>query len=129
MNLILRTALVMSLSVGVLATLLTLSKIFIVKRGQVIVKINGQLEILGEKGDSLLSVLHVNDIQIPAPCAGRGTCKRCMIKVKAGGDEPTAIEKTRLSPEELDMQLRLACQIKLSGDMEIEIESEFISKS
>ncbi len=54
-------------------------------------------------------------------CRGMGTCGTCAIEVNGSVSEPTSVEKWRLGfpPHRADSNLRLACQCKVLGDLEI----------
>ena len=54
-------------------------------------------------------------------CRGIGTCGTCAIEVTGPVSEMTTIEKWRLSfpPHKTDSGLRLACQCRVLGDIEI----------
>jgi ferredoxin len=54
-------------------------------------------------------------------CRGLGTCGTCAIEVNGSVSEMSAIEKWRLSlpPHRANSGLRLACQCRVLGDLEI----------
>lgn len=57
-------------------------------------------------------------------CHGLGTCGTCAVEVRGQGGavtEPTALEGWRLSfpPHRTDRGLRLACQCRVIGDVEV----------
>ena len=54
-------------------------------------------------------------------CRGRGTCGTCAVEIEGAISEPTRAERLRLRlpPHELDSGLRLACQVKVLGDLEV----------
>lgn len=54
-------------------------------------------------------------------CRGHGTCGTCAVAIEGTGSEPTAAERRRLSipPHDPDAGLRLACQTRVQGDLEI----------
>ncbi len=69
----------------------------------------------------------VSDILSPAQsadhvCGGKGSCKKCRVKVFGELSVPTDAEKSCFSAEELRSGLRLACQTKVLGDCRIETE-------
>ena len=83
--------------------------------------VNGK-EIEGKTGESLLSVLHNNNIKIKANCEGNGACGTCQIKLdeehynklEISDDEMDILEKqTNLTPTS-----RLACQLILNEDFD-----------
>jgi ferredoxin len=55
-------------------------------------------------------------------CYGLGTCGTCSVKITGKVNKMTKTEKVRLSipPHNIDRGLRLACQIKVIGDIKIE---------
>lgn len=54
-------------------------------------------------------------------CRGRATCGTCAVRVEGAVSEPTAAELRRLSlpPHDKSSGLRLACQIRVLGDVEV----------
>jgi ferredoxin len=54
-------------------------------------------------------------------CRGLGACGTCAIRIVGPVSEPTAIERVRLElpPHDRDGGLRLACQCKVLGDLEV----------
>ncbi len=51
------------------------------------------------------------------PCGGRGLCGQCLVRVRGAASPPTGVERLRgLRPP-----LRLACQVRVLGDLEVEI--------
>ena len=54
-------------------------------------------------------------------CRGLGTCGTCAVQVSGPVSEMNAIEKWRLSfpPHRANSGLRLACQCRVLGDLEI----------
>lgn len=78
--------------------------------------------ITTEVGDKLYKILLDNDEFIDGPCGGRGTCGRCKIKYISGQiPSITEDEKKLLSEEELNAGMRLACLVKPTSDIEIDI--------
>lgn len=62
-----------------------------------------------KKGENLLQVIAKKDSSLDASCAGRGICGKCKIQLVSGNLPFTETEKKRLSKEELDSGIRLAC--------------------
>jgi ferredoxin len=54
-------------------------------------------------------------------CGGLGTCGTCAVAVAGPTDEPTARERRRLAvpPHDPDCGLRLACQTRVRGDLDV----------
>ena len=92
--------------------------------GPVMIKINGEKEIEVASGDSLLTTLGVQKIFLPSACGGGGTCIQCECHVLKGGGEALPTETPHFSRKELKEGARLACQVKVNQDMEINIPEE-----
>lgn len=54
-------------------------------------------------------------------CRGRGLCGTCAVEIQGPVSEPTPAEQRRLArpPFAADSGLRLACQCKVLGDLEV----------
>jgi uncharacterized 2Fe-2S/4Fe-4S cluster protein (DUF4445 family) len=78
--------------------------------------------IKGRQGDNLLFVLQKNKMIGDFPCAGKGTCGKCKVKVLSGTIEPSHEDKTHLTPEEIADGFRLACCVKVSAPIELSVQ-------
>ena len=78
-------------------------------------------------GDTLLNVLSANKLFIPSACGGKGSCGVCKVHVHAGGGTLLSTEEGHVSRGEAREGCRLACQVKVKSDMEIELEPEVFS--
>ena len=110
-------------------TLLLVVLLLVVKQklapsGPVKIKINGEKEIEVPSGGSLLSTLGTQKIFLPSACGGGGTCIQCECHVLAGGGEALPTETPHFTRKELKEGARLACQVKVKQNMEIEIPEE-----
>lgn len=68
-------------------------------------------------GSRLQDAIDTSGADIPFGCR-EGNCATCMIEVIDGGENlnaPTSNEQITLLEEELEMNIRLACQCKVSG--------------
>lgn len=73
---------------------------------------------------TVLETLHAAGLHLRAACGGTGECGLCRIHVEAGHvNEPTSAERCQLSAAELAQGLRLACQVRTSGDAQISLET------
>lgn len=107
-----------------LVTLLLFAKEKLAPSGPVKIVINHEKEIETPSGNSLLTTLGNNKIFLPSACGGGGTCLQCECKVIKGGGEPLPTEIPNFTRKELQEGYRLACQVKVRQDMEIEIPEE-----
>jgi Na+-transporting NADH:ubiquinone oxidoreductase subunit F len=108
-----------------LAFLLEVADSYLGFYGECEIDINGggkELKVQG--GGSLLSTLMEQGIFIPSACGGRGSCGYCKVKVHQGGGPLLPTETPWLETAEVKADVRISCQIKVRGDMEIEIPPE-----
>jgi uncharacterized 2Fe-2S/4Fe-4S cluster protein (DUF4445 family) len=71
------------------------------------------------KGTQLQRLLFDHGAEFP--CGGRGTCKRCKVKVLAG-ELPIKDGDKELPVDELDAGMRLACLHTVESDLTLELE-------
>ncbi|WP_170229212.1 ASKHA domain-containing protein [Polyangium fumosum] len=76
-------------------------------------------------GHSLLEVAHSRGIAINAPCGGRGSCGKCIVRVLAGNAPPTEEDRAVLSEGMLREGLRLSCRIRPRTPVTVEVQSRF----
>lgn len=91
------------------------------------VTLNGLRPLPAQTSKTLLMVLVDAGVAIPAACGGSGTCGLCRVTVGQGGGEPTPTELARLSPAELKARVRLACQVRLRGDVAVQVPDDALS--
>lgn len=109
----------------VLVTLILIAKHFMVNSGDVTIGINGDPEkaIKVPAGDKLLNSLSSQGIFIPSACGGGGACGQCRCKVLKGGGDVLPTELGHLTKRDVKEGWRLACQVGVRQDMEIELEA------
>ncbi|WP_420813362.1 NADH:ubiquinone reductase (Na(+)-transporting) subunit F [Plesiocystis pacifica] len=78
-------------------------------------------------GATLLNTLADNKIFIPSACGGMGSCGVCIVHVHEGGGAVLPTEEGWLSRGQIREGCRLACQVKVKQNMEIEVEPEVFS--
>lgn len=61
-------------------------------------------------GQTLLSLLTEQDLNLPSPCGGKGICGKCKVKIT---DQTTTNQ----------VEYRLACQVQVTADLTIELPS------
>ena len=108
----------------ILVSLLLFAKEKLAPSGPVKLVINHEKEIETPSGNSLLTTLGNNKIFLPSACGGGGTCLQCECKVLEGGGEPLPTEIPNFTRKELQEGYRLACQVKVRQNMQIEIPEE-----
>jgi len=115
------TAIVVAL---VLVILFAKSKL--VSTGDVTIAINGDPEkaVTTPAGGKLLGALADQGIFIPSACGGGGTCGQCRVDVHSGGGDILPTELGHITKREAKEGCRLACQVAVKQDMNIEVEDE-----
>lgn len=117
-----------TLLVVVLTGALILARNRLIPQEAVTVTINGRKQIEAARGDQLLSVLHGAGIAIPAACGGTGTCGLCRVTVEGAGlGDVQATELGILSPAERRNNIRLACQTKLRGPVDVTVAADVLA--
>ena len=98
----------------------------LVSTGDVTITVNGDPEkaMKASAGGTLLNVLSEQKVFIPSACGGKGSCGVCTVNVKDGGGAMLPTELSHISRGEAKEGCRLACQVKVKQDMEIEIPAE-----
>ena len=72
-------------------------------------------------GNSLLSYLIDNGVEVNSSCGGKGTCGYCKVKVESGGGQILPTEEIFMSRQEKQDGMRLACQVKVKNDLALSI--------
>ena len=78
-------------------------------------------------GQSLMEVARGLGAEIESVCGGKGTCKKCRVRIESAANSvsaPTPVEESALSPEALAAGTRLACQARVAGDVRVFVPEE-----
>jgi Na+-transporting NADH:ubiquinone oxidoreductase subunit F len=112
--------------VSLLVVVILAAKRKLVNTNDITISINGDASksVQTPAGDKLLGALSGQHIFIPSACGGGGTCGQCRVKVNAGGGDILATELDHISKKEAKEGCRLACQVTVRTDMELEIDEE-----
>ncbi|MDT3272077.1 NADH:ubiquinone reductase (Na(+)-transporting) subunit F [Shewanella sp. SP2S2-4] len=115
-----------TLVVCLLVIVILIAKKQLVATGEVTISINEDAEksIQVAAGDKLLGALASQSIFIPSACGGGGTCGQCRVKIKAGGGDILPTEMGHITKKEAKEGCRLACQVSVKTDMELELDEE-----
>ena len=115
-------------TVVILALVLVLlaAKAKLVASGDVNIVINDDPDktLVTPAGGTLLGTLAANKIFIPSACGGKGSCGVCKAVVREGGGSLLSTEQAHINRKEERAGVRLACQVKVKGDMKIELPAE-----
>ncbi|MFA5627389.1 MAG: ASKHA domain-containing protein [Thiohalomonadaceae bacterium] len=73
-------------------------------------------------GPSIRDILEPTDYRVRSACRGIGACGLCRIRIISGDTGPATLsEQLHLTPMELDDGFRLACQVRPTDDISLEI--------
>ncbi len=117
------------LVIVILVIVLMVAKSQLVSSEDVTLTINEDPDkaIVAPAGETLLNTLTNAKIFIPSACGGKGTCGVCKVDVHSGGGALLPTEVGHISRGEARQGTRLACQVKVKQDMEIELEPAIFS--
>jgi len=88
---------------------------------------------VGRKGSfhsdvTLLEAARTLGVDLVSLCGGQGSCKHCKVRLLEGTLSPlTAAERERLTPQELQLGYRLACQAVARSDVKLYVPPESLS--
>ena len=116
----------------VLFTLIVITLVYVilfarsklVPDGDVTLRINGEKEIKVPVGGKLLSTLSENGLFVASACGGGGTCAQCRVQIHEGGGSLLPVEEAHINRKQEAAGDRLACQVTVKQDMEIEVPEE-----
>ncbi len=113
---------------GVMAALIAVVDLAANNYGEVTVDINnGKKDMKVKGGSPLLVTLSSEGLYLPSACGGRGSCGACKCKVTTDLGPHLPTETPYLTKEEMAESIRLACQIKVKGDLGIEISEDLFN--
>ncbi len=79
-------------------------------------------EIPFAAGPSVREILDAAGVPVRSGCRGNGACGLCLVRVEAGNiNNPTDNERAIISSEQLDQDMRFACQIIPEGNLRVRI--------
>ena len=109
-----------------LVTVILFAKSKLVSEGDITISINGDPEksVVTGAGGKLLGSLSASGIFVSSACGGGGTCGQCRVTVKSGGGDILPTELDHISKGEAREGERLACQVSVKVDMDIELPEE-----
>lgn len=114
--------LVLAITSAFFAALITITDRFVNNYGECTININKDKKSLVVNGGSnMLITLSNQEIYIPSACGGRGSCGECKVKVCSDIGPILPTELPYLDAQQMKDNVRLSCQNKIRGDMEIEI--------
>ena len=129
LSVIITTIFVMLAIILFLVSIVTYIEYKILPNTKVKISINSDADNLLEvtPGSTLLSALSSKNIFIPSACGGGGTCAMCVCQVNSGGGDILATELTHINRKDAKNNMRLACQVKVRDNMEINVPEEIFN--
>jgi Na+-transporting NADH:ubiquinone oxidoreductase subunit F len=94
----------------------------LVASGDAEILINHEKKIHVPVGSKLLTALADNQLFVSSACGGGGTCGQCKVKVHSGGGDILPTEQSHITKREAAHGERLACQVSVKQNMDIEVE-------
>lgn len=94
----------------------------LVASGDVEIVVNNEKKIHIPAGGKLLTALAENSLFVSSACGGGGTCGQCKVKVLSGGGDILPTETSHITKREAAHGERLACQVTVKQDMNVEVE-------
>ncbi len=111
-----------------LVIILLVARHYLVPQGNVKISINGGTkEISASTGGSLLSTLNQAGVMLSSACGGKGSCGQCRVQVVQGGGEILPTETVHFTRKEQQDHWRLGCQVKVKGDLAIQVPDSVLS--
>lgn len=82
----------------------------------------GRMKLDCRVGMTLFAALRTHQLYLPTGCGARGQCGQCHVMLLRGEANPHTDSERKLIPEDdLAAGKRLGCQLRLSGDISVEV--------
>jgi len=91
------------------------------------ITVNGRRALAAPAGASVFEALAAHGIFLPTACGGRGACGLCKVRIPEGAGPLSPAERSLLSGEERAAGVRLGCQVRVAGDLAVEIPEELLA--
>ena len=104
-----------------LVVILLVAKARLMPAGNRRITINGERTVETPAGATLLASLASNKIFLPSACGGGGSCGMCRCRVLSGGGEILPTENGFFTRKQQQEHYRLACQVKVKNDLQIQV--------
>lgn len=95
------------------------ARTLLVESGDVAIRVNDNLTVIGHLGDKLINALSRAQLFVPSACGGRGTCGLCRVRILEGGGAALPTETALLTKRELARHERLSCQVTVKHELSI----------
>ena len=113
-----------SVIVLLLVGLIMLAKRTLIPTGDVTIRVNRLKDLATGRGAKLLGELAGQKLFLASACGGGGTCGQCLVKIRSGGGYILPTERAHINKRQAQEGWRLACQVAVRENMEIEVPPE-----
>lgn len=113
---------VFTMLILLLALIILQARKWLVPEGDVAITVNHEKVIKVPAGGKLLGALAEGGIYVSSACGGGGSCGQCRVKVEEGGGDILPTELSHISKREAREGERLACQVAVKRDLQVEVE-------
>jgi Na+-transporting NADH:ubiquinone oxidoreductase subunit F len=72
-------------------------------------------------GDSVFVALGRHGLQLPSNCGGGQSCGLCQVRFRGHAPAPTSADRAHIDPVRLKQGYRLACNLPVRQDMQVEV--------
>ncbi len=73
-------------------------------------------------GDTVFDALAKHGLRLPSNCGGGQTCGLCEVRVRGVAPKATSADRALLSPSRINAGSRLACNLKIDRDLDVEVK-------
>jgi len=81
------------------------------------------------QGDTVFQALSHAGLQLPSNCGGGQSCGLCAVRCVGKAPEPTSADRALLSSQKLEAGFRLACNLKVNGNVEIDVGDALVAST
>lgn len=78
-------------------------------------------ELLAPAGETVFAAMANQGIRLPSNCGGGQSCGLCAVRLIGAVPAPTSADRQHLSPEKIDSGFRLACNLTVDRDLQVEV--------
>ena len=111
-----------------LAVVLVVSEYYFANYGECTIEVNeGERKYTVQGGASLLTTLGEQKLFVPSACGGQGTCGLCKVQVLTDIGPILPTEEGYLTRLEKKQNVRLSCQVKVKGNLQIRVPAEYFA--
>jgi len=110
----------------ILVTLIVVAKKTLLPSGEITIAINEMKNFAALPGGKLLTTLAEQGVILSSACGGGGSCGQCRCIVREGGGSILPTERSHINNREAKNGMRLACQVQVKHDLQIQVPPEML---